>query len=230
MELETDILSLTKQLTRPILLYWPNALLDHLDKEQKEAILETNIFDKMILLDVNSDYVEFEEHIEQIELLKKEKTLKMNVVRLIELSETQSKASFQFQLEDYMDDVESWVAASKYICDEAKNETSNYFDALQPYLDLQHQYFKDHLEQVKKRFHNLIKQSKNNDDLVVVPKINSDGLSSIIQKLDLNSEIPNSNFTQQDTTAKRKKKAKLKEAEVDDYLLNSVFNIDKSLL
>ncbi|WP_178988640.1 hypothetical protein [Winogradskyella schleiferi] len=201
-----DILELSTQLMRPIICYFPQEVFNDIDTKHAEILEKIQFTDTLILLDINGDPYLFENKIEQIELLKKEKVLKSNTLKLIEFKAKYDIETFKYHFESYIEDLETWVESSDYIRLNAKTEASNYFEEIQPYLQLQYDNLKQHHTELLQRFSNVMYKPLKTEELV---KIN----------------IPKSQSSEKPKKG-REKRILPNDNEIDNYLLESIFGLD----
>lgn len=210
-----DMLELSTQILRPIIYYIPVGSFPEFELKHAEALKTIKLIGTLILLDINGDPHLFDNKIEQIELLKKEKKLKSITLRLIEFKAKYDKETFLYQLKDYLNDLDVWVNTANYIKKNAKTETSNYFDEIQPYLDLQYNVLKQHQTELKQRFETIIVGAFQNQELN-------------LNEVDI-SKLTSTNSEESKHHEKQKKKFLIpSDAEVDMYLLEKVFGVDFS--
>lgn len=208
-----DMLELSIQIIRPIIYYIPLGTFAEVEEQYGEELKAIKLIGALMLLDINGDPHFFDNKIEQIELLKKEKKLKAVTLRLIELKAKFDKETFLYQLKDYLNDLDVWVNTADYIKNNAKAETSNYFDEIQPYLDLQYDVLKQHQIELKQRFETLTLESLESQVLDIKKNV---------------AEKPISTNSEKTKSSKKQKIVKPCDIEVDQYLLEKVFSVDFS--
>ena len=208
-----DMLELSTQIIRPIIYYIPKGTFAEVEEKYAEELKTIKLIGTLMLLDVNGEPHIFNNRIEQIELLKKEKKLKTITLKLIESKVKYDKETFLYQLKDYLHDLDLWVKTTDFIRKNAKVETSNYFDEIQPYLDLQYDVLTEHQTELKQRFAKIMFEPLQNQELN-------------INKVDLSKPtLTGSEKTKHDKKQKRKL-ALPSDTEVDQYLLETVFGVD----
>ncbi|WP_405570223.1 hypothetical protein [Winogradskyella sp. Asnod2-B02-A] len=208
MSLTNDILELSTQILRPIIFYISQETLKDLETEHTEILEKIEFTNSLILLDINGDPHFFEDKIEQIELLKKEKVLKSNTLKLIEFKAKYDIETFKYHFEEYIKDLEAWIEVSDYIRLNAKTEARNYFKEIQLYLQLQYDNLKQHHTELKQRFANVIFKPLQTEVLVKT-----------------NINVPK--FQSSEKPKKGKKKRILpNDNEIDNFLFESVFGLD----
>ncbi|MBU2920681.1 hypothetical protein KO504_04970 [Winogradskyella psychrotolerans] len=203
-----DILELSTQILRPIIFYISQEMLEGLETEHAEILEKIELTNSLMLLDINGDPLFFENKIEHIELLKKEKVLKSNTLKLIEFKAKYDIEAFKYHFEEYINDLEAWIEASDYIRLNAKTEARNYFKEIQPYLQLQYDNLKQHHQELKQRFANVIFKPLQTEVLV---------------KSNIN--VPKSQTSEKPKKG-RKKRVLPSDDEIDNYLLETVFGLD----
>ncbi len=203
-----DILELSTQILRPIIFYISQKMLEGLETEHAEILEKIELTNSLMLLDINGDPYFFEDKIEQIELLKKEKVLKSNTLKLIEFKAKYDIEAFKYHFEEYVKDLEAWIEASDYIRLNAKTEARNYFEEIQPYLQLQYDNLKQHHQELEQRFANVIFKPLQPEVLV---------------KSNINVPKPQ---TSEKPKKGRKKRVLPSDDEIDNFLLEIVFGLD----
>jgi hypothetical protein len=215
-----NMLELSTQIMRPIIYYFPEKAFAQIEKKYLKELNEVGFTNTLMLQKVNGDISLLETKMEQIELLKKEKILKSNILRLIEFKAKHNKTTFDYQLEDYLKDVETWVATTDFTRKTAKDKTNNYFEEIQPYLEMQHAHLKAHLKELKKRF-----------KPIKVPKFSSRtfDVENVKRKASENAKTSKKVETSAENTKDLLKSRKTKipkptVEDVDKHLLKTVFN------
>ena len=203
-----DILELSTQILRPIIFYISQEMLEGLETEHSEILEKIELTNSLMLLDINGDPLFFENKIEHIELLKKEKVLKSNTLKLIEFKAKYDIEAFKYHFEEYVKDLEAWIEASDYIRLNAKTEARNYFEEIQPYLQLQYDNLKQHHQELEQRFANVIFKPLQPEVLV---------------KSNIN--VPKSQTSEKPKKG-RKKRVLPSDDEIDNFLLEIVFGLD----
>lgn len=216
-----SILELSTQLMRPLIYYFSEDIFPEVKEEHIKKSKETGLINTLVLADYKGEIHFFDNKIEQVELLKKEKVLKSNILNLIEFKAKHDKETFVYQFENYLSDVDVWVETTNYIKKHAKAETSNYFDEIQPYLDLQYDVLKAHRTELQQRFAEFkimpFKQSdKQESDLTVQLNLNEIEESTPLRDIKKKAKT-------------EKKKVALPDDEtIDQFLLETVFGLDFS--
>jgi len=203
-----DILELSTQILRPIIFYISQEMLEGLETEHAEILEKIELTNSLMLLDINGDPLFFENKIEHIELLKKEKVLKSNTLKLIEFKAKYDIEAFKYHFEEYINDLEAWIEASDYIRLNAKTEARNYFKEIQPYLQLQYDNLKQHHQELEQRFANVIFKPLQ---------------TKVLVKSNIN--VPKSQTSEKPKKG-RKKRVLPSDDEIDNYLLETVFGLD----
>ena len=209
------MLALSTQIMRPIIYYFPKGTFGDVEVKHTGELKKISLNNTLILSDAKGDAHLFDNKIEQIELLKKEKILKSTVLKLIEFKAKNDKETFNYQLQDYLEDLETWIETTDYIKKNAKIEVLNYFDEIQPYLELQYNVLIEHRTELKQRFiENNIKPFPNTES-----------------EHQIDAEILETNDSSVHLKNNKRQKHKLpqpKVEHVDQYLLEHVFNVDFS--
>ncbi len=226
MAMSKDYQKLLLSVQRPILLFVPGRLLKTLDNDSVEFLRSVKLLNHLIFYDSKGKATIITHGFETMELFKKTKILKSNVLYLLEQEAKSGSKAFKFLINDYKEELETWLNVTESCKNNAAKDTDNYFEGLQVYLDMQYDMIKTHQKEILHRFRSK-KQSFNANRITKFiennTKINSN------QKLKDSVKINIDNRSLQPIIKSKKKPILLlSEKEVDNYLLKCIFNVDFS--
>jgi hypothetical protein len=226
MALHKAMQKLISIIKEPIIFFFPRSVLEEVINKDLSKLEAVGLLNTLFITNAEGETKPLSSNAQLLQVLSKEKLLKSNIFELLDLRNKLNKSAFHYLIDDYFKELSTWIKTTRSVEREAKNYAWNYKPEVQGYLKLQHQALSDHQVELKNHFgdwkswfeiervfnHSLFDFDKNDYKKVeFVPKI------PIIRKYK--------------TPKIKKQKSKvltINEAEVDHYLLETVFYVDFS--
>lgn len=195
----------------PLVFYAPLDYFSHyLEKEQIHAI--EWLFDRIAYASKKMEVIFMDENEITFDILKKNTKLRENLFELVDLHNDLNENQFIFILENYKDHIMAMDYFSDLMLGDIKRRFKNDYQKYYSLFSLQSSYFKEHRQSIDKAFPSYIERYK--------------------REIDPNAFLTE-NITKKEKTKKAPKKNKEKlisDLESQNFLLETVFNLDPKLL
>lgn len=229
MAASSEMKELLNRIYMPSVFYYPKDLLSDLSQETKKALEEFQIFEDVGIIKANGDSGSLSMSMNALEIFKKDGVLEGNVFQLLELKERLGSDSFVFLLDNYLSNVKVWIKVYKNLLknfDKQFNETSlnekSLFEyqitTLDNHLIILNEKFKFNLKDPATT--NSIDILSKNEKVFSFDKSVNNNIKAGVKQLNQNKEYK--------TGKKLEKQILLTEKEADDYLLKTVFSINRA--
>jgi len=218
----------TNNFLKGSILYLPKHVVNLIDKKKiKEDLIDFSNRIFIIEIDGGNYFVDDENNSCVIHILKKRTLLEDNIYQLLTLKADESLDTFNYVLEKYLKQLAGYIYCSHWFCLNAESDIDNLTKEILNALELQHNNFKAHQEEIFKRF------NKNKDLHVAInlEEIKQDGINTLgelINDKNLNKGIKYNSIL---ITKRERKKACIKDLKVqtiktvDVLILNNVFGL-----
>ncbi len=226
MTIDNTFNNLKNNLYKPLIFYVPRSIIPDNKKELYGSSKFDSIFNRIVVIDKKGNILELKSNIKLLQLLEKPTLLDENIFLLLDEKEHLKPYQFNYLLEKYIEQINFYVLISDWM---DKNIIINIIDLdsdIKSYFELQKKVFQKHLGVFKNNFlSNTISYSKPVDVLKNIEK-DFPPFNQFIKK----QNASNIKFNEKDTTIKeRVKKQKtilITEEEVENFILDIVFNLD----
>lgn len=210
--MDNTLQQIIKNITRPLLFFIPRNAAEFKTNQDMSALEKCKYLNHLYVSDKHGNVNSIDNSFDYVQILGKEKLLKNNIFTLLKIKNNIGNQAFEYAVEQYWAEVDSWVSATKFIKNEAKNQANNYDPIVQDYLVIQHHALQQHLIELQKYITPSFKVAQPQ------PNIKHHIVQTINQK---NNTITDIEFPKNKT----QKLSKPTEKEVDNYLLEQIFNV-----
>ncbi len=195
--------------TYPVAFYVPLDYISHfLDKEQIESIQW--IFDRVAYARKKMDIIFMDENEITFDILKKSKKLSENLFELVGLHESLEEALFLFILESYKDHIMAMDYFFDLMLEDIQKRFKDDYKKYQSLFLLQSSYMKTHWQEINKAFPLYIERYN--------------------REIDAEAFLIENIFHKEQKVSKKSEKTLISDLEAQNFLLESVFKLDKKLL
>lgn len=228
MDASHEMKALLSRIYMPSVFYYPKDSFSELSQETKKALEKYEVFEDVGIIKVNGDSGSLKTSMNALEIYKKDGVLEGNVFQLLEMKERLGRDSFVFLLDNYLSNVKVWIKAYNNLL---KNFDKQFTETLlneKSLFEYQLTTLDNHLIKLKQKFKfnfknpattNSIDVLSKNEKVFPFDKSINDNIKEGVKQLNQNKE---------DKTGKQlEKQILLTEKEADDYLLKTVFNINR---
>lgn len=212
-----------KRIRKPIIFFLPKEGFDGiLEEKELNDLQEVGFLNTLVITEIDGATLPITKGEQCLMILEKDSILKNSVLEFLHLKSELNESAFYYLYDDYMKNLSKWIMTAEFVKTEAKTKAKNYFKEVQSYLELQHKFLKLHQKELNSHFGDWKMK-------YALDRFNKS--KSTTKKTNLSQSsipIPN-NIVETATSSSNsnsKKKKKLSVAEVDDYLLKSVFNVE----
>ncbi|SDH10641.1 hypothetical protein [Winogradskyella thalassocola] len=228
MALHKDMQKLILTIREPIIFFLPRNILEEVMNKDFGKLEALGLLNTLFITNAAGETKPFFNNTELLQILNKEKLLKSNIFELLDLRTKLDKSAFNYLIDDYFKELSTWINTTEIVEREAKIHVINYNAEVQVYLKLQNQVLLNHQAELKSHF-------GDGKSWFEVERVFKDSLYDI-NKDDNKEEISELKPSivrkgKADILKTKKKKSRflvIKEAEVDQYLLETVFNVNLS--
>ena len=224
MGLNKDMQDLMENIKRSLIFYIPRNLFSNMQQKHLDELEHIGFLNTLFYLNAMGDSKPVNHDGEYVKLLSKDVILKSNVFQLLELKSILDKNAFHYLLDDYIKELDSNITFTDAIRKEAKSNTINYESHIQGYLDLQYNQLVAHKDEMTQKFGSWKSEFENERIVSFIKKL----MPQLDQSKTAKNTLVETNYTDKAKgMIKRKHKVELpKVADVDNYLLETVFNVD----
>ena len=218
---------LIRSIRNPIILYLPARLFPSMKEFHVKSLESYDIINTLIIYDEDGEAKPLTNKVFVLKLLEKPKILRSNIFQLLKYKSILDNSAFKFLLDDYLSEMDTWIATTEVIKTDAKKDTKNYQLEFQEYLYLQYDALIYHKKELKLKFGDW----KTQYELDRVAKIFGGPPLDIAQlkKFKNQRNITDEQFKFKKAVEREKSKVKkvtLNQKEVDVYLLEHIFQVD----
>ncbi|WP_040281019.1 hypothetical protein [Psychroserpens damuponensis] len=218
---------IVKNLTKCYIFYLPRTIQPTVEGSYLKNIIPDEGYDSILFYDnQGKSMTSGIEDIILINILGKERILKMNLVTLLEAQSSISKAAFNIILEDYQNQIELHKNATSWMYENIKVVFPNIEDVFISAFKIQANHFNVHCSQIHEHFRFIKQEDK------VLKHLKSTSFSSEVKSVKLDQlqfqkpQNPTSTSISTSTPISiPKKKRVITDEEIDAFLLESVFSV-----
>ncbi len=209
--------SLLEKINRNLIVYLPRKILEQASGKDLIKLDNVGMTNNLIFIKDDGKLELITYGARSLLVLKKEKDLKANIFELMNMKTNTKKNALNFLLDNYFTELDTYINLTYMIMNNAKDETINYISDIQWSLDLQHKVLKEHKVELKNYF---------GDWKLKVDLERVFGYAPMLKPKNKNS----SKTIKQDKKNNTKRVFLITGTEADNYILNTVFNIDIAYL
>lgn len=237
--LEKFFMKLNKNLFEELLFYIPEHLI------ADELLIENNLlelkkyFQTVIYMDRMKGPVLLEESKSKLNMILRTSFLEKNIFILLKKKDKESKATFNFILEKYVNQIQGYCFVSKWMADNIETTVVKDLNtkAINSFKE-QSECYRIHLADIKSHFQNeeivVLRESTVSNDSIeeYIPKL-MEQIQSLDEKIDMKTALLDSIVKEVTSEAVKsnpekvaqKKKLLISQNEADEFILRTVFNL-----